>query len=70
MGPKAVDAAFNGAVATPFHSSLLSFWFLSDLGGAANTVHLVTADGVESWERMEKGLVAMKLAGKIADALG
>jgi hypothetical protein len=25
---------------------------------------------VESWDRMEKGLVAVKLARKIADAIG
>ncbi len=40
------------------------------MGGEQNLVHLITKEGVESWERMEKGLVAMKLAGKIADALG
>lgn len=40
------------------------------MGGEQNLVHVITKDGVESWERMEKGLVAMKLAGKIADALG
>ena len=35
------------------------------MGGAANTVHLVTASGVESWERMAKGDVAARLAGRI-----
>ena len=40
------------------------------MGGEQNLVHVITQDGVESWERMEKGLVAMKLAQKIADALG
>ena len=40
------------------------------MGGEQNLVHVITKDGVESWERMEKGLVAMKLAAKIADALG
>lgn len=39
------------------------------MGGDANTVHLVTADGVESWERMPKGEVARRLADRIADAL-
>ncbi len=39
------------------------------MGGAANTVHLITADGVESWERMAKGKVADKLAGRIETAL-
>ena len=33
------------------------------MGGEANTVHIVTADGVESWERMAKGVVAERLAG-------
>ena len=35
------------------------------MGGAANTVHLVTASGVDSWERMAKGDVAARLAGRI-----
>lgn len=38
-------------------------------GGDANRVHLVTADGVESWERMSKDAVARGLAQRIADAL-
>ncbi|MET4897249.1 bifunctional phosphopantothenoylcysteine decarboxylase/phosphopantothenate--cysteine ligase CoaBC [Sphingomonadaceae bacterium jetA1] len=38
-------------------------------GGKANSVHLVTADGVESWERMAKEDVARGLAQRIADAL-
>lgn len=40
------------------------------MGGAANTVHIVTADGVESWERMSKEAVAERLADRIAAALG
>ena len=40
------------------------------MGGEQNLVHVITEGAVESWERMEKGLVAMKLARKIADALG
>ena len=40
------------------------------MGGADNRVHLITADGVESWERMDKHAVARKLAERIADALG
>jgi phosphopantothenoylcysteine decarboxylase/phosphopantothenate--cysteine ligase len=36
------------------------------MGGAANTVHIVTADGVESWERMAKDAVADRLAERIA----
>ncbi|MDV3457459.1 bifunctional phosphopantothenoylcysteine decarboxylase/phosphopantothenate synthase [Sphingomonas sp. HF-S4] len=39
------------------------------MGGEANAVHLVTADGVESWERLPKGEVARRLASRIADAL-
>ena len=39
------------------------------MGGAANTVHLVTASGVESWERMAKGDVAARLTGRILGCL-
>ena len=39
------------------------------MGGADNSVHLVTADGVESWERMAKSDVARRLAERIADVL-
>jgi len=39
------------------------------MGGEANAVHLVTADGVESWERLPKDDVARRLADRIADAL-
>ncbi len=39
------------------------------MGGDANTVHIVTANGVESWERLDKTEVARRLAGKIAEAL-
>ena len=39
------------------------------MGGEANTVHLVTADGVEHWERLPKNEVARRLADRIADAL-
>ncbi len=38
-------------------------------GGDANTVHLVTAAGVETWERLAKEAVAERLASRIADAL-
>lgn len=40
------------------------------MGGADNTVHLVTDAGIESWEPMSKADVAAKLAQRIADALG
>lgn len=39
------------------------------MGGDANTVHLVTADGVEDWPRVPKQAVAERLATRIADAL-
>jgi phosphopantothenoylcysteine decarboxylase/phosphopantothenate--cysteine ligase len=39
------------------------------MGGDANAVHLVTADGVEQWDRAPKRLVAERLARRIADAL-
>lgn len=41
----------------------------SVMGGEENTVHIVTAKGVESWAAMSKDAVAMKLAERIADAL-
>ena len=39
------------------------------MGGDANTVHLVTADGVEDWEPLSKDAVARRLAQRIAVAL-
>ncbi|WP_293880127.1 bifunctional phosphopantothenoylcysteine decarboxylase/phosphopantothenate--cysteine ligase CoaBC [Sphingomonas sp.] len=39
------------------------------MGGAHNTVHLVTALGVESWEELTKEAVAVRLAKRIVDAL-
>ncbi|GAA0457072.1 MULTISPECIES: bifunctional phosphopantothenoylcysteine decarboxylase/phosphopantothenate--cysteine ligase CoaBC [Sphingomonas] len=39
------------------------------MGGTANAIHLVTENGVESWERMDKDLVAERLAERIAHAL-
>jgi phosphopantothenoylcysteine decarboxylase / phosphopantothenate---cysteine ligase len=35
------------------------------MGGDENTVHLVTADGFESWQRMTKADVAEKLADRV-----
>ncbi|WP_066776040.1 bifunctional phosphopantothenoylcysteine decarboxylase/phosphopantothenate--cysteine ligase CoaBC [Sphingomonas sp. CCH5-D11] len=40
------------------------------MGGDTNTVHLVSADGVETWEHMPKADVADRLADRIASALG
>lgn len=39
------------------------------MGGERNSVHIVTADGVESWETLPKGEVAARLARRIAEAL-
>ncbi|HEX4737835.1 MAG TPA: bifunctional phosphopantothenoylcysteine decarboxylase/phosphopantothenate synthase [Allosphingosinicella sp.] len=39
------------------------------MGGEANEVHLITADGVESWHRASKADIARRLAERIADAL-
>ena len=39
------------------------------MGGDSNTVHLVTAEGIESWEHLAKIAVAERLADRIADAL-
>jgi phosphopantothenoylcysteine decarboxylase/phosphopantothenate--cysteine ligase len=38
-------------------------------GGDANTVHIATALGVESWDRLPKAAVAAKLVARIADTL-
>jgi len=39
------------------------------MGGESNTVHLVTADGVETWPSQSKDDVARALVAKIAGAL-
>ena len=39
------------------------------MGGEANAVHIMTADGVESWERLPKDEVARRLADRIAAAM-
>jgi phosphopantothenoylcysteine decarboxylase / phosphopantothenate---cysteine ligase len=39
------------------------------MGGAANTVHVVTKDGVESWARMAKDEVAEKLATRVLESI-
>ncbi|MET0251224.1 MAG: bifunctional phosphopantothenoylcysteine decarboxylase/phosphopantothenate synthase [Novosphingobium sp.] len=39
------------------------------MGGSDNAVHLVTDDGVESWERLPKEQVAQRLVARIATAL-
>jgi phosphopantothenoylcysteine decarboxylase/phosphopantothenate--cysteine ligase len=38
------------------------------MGGDANAIHIVTADGIESWEQLPKDAVAQRLIGKVADA--
>jgi phosphopantothenoylcysteine decarboxylase/phosphopantothenate--cysteine ligase len=40
------------------------------MGGEANQVHLVTAAGVASWERLSKAEVARRLAERVAAELG
>lgn len=39
------------------------------MGGERNTVHIVTREGVESWEQLHKDTVARKLVEKIVNAL-
>ncbi len=39
------------------------------MGGAENTVHLVTAEGVEDWPRLPKQEVAVRLAARMAAQL-
>jgi len=39
------------------------------MGGETNSVHLVTADGVETWPSQSKDEVARALVARIADAL-
>ena len=39
------------------------------MGGDANTIHVVTADGVESWPPQSKNDVARALIARIAAAL-
>ncbi len=39
------------------------------MGGDSNMVNLITADGVEAWDRMDKSAVAGKLVARIADTL-
>ena len=38
------------------------------MGGDSNSVHIVTRDGVESWDNLPKAQVATRLAARIADA--
>jgi phosphopantothenoylcysteine decarboxylase/phosphopantothenate--cysteine ligase len=39
------------------------------MGGDANTVHLISADSLETWDQMPKDHVAQRLAERIASAL-
>jgi phosphopantothenoylcysteine decarboxylase/phosphopantothenate--cysteine ligase len=41
----------------------------SVMGGADNRIHLVTAEGVEHWDRAPKAEVARRLAERIAEAV-
>jgi phosphopantothenoylcysteine decarboxylase/phosphopantothenate--cysteine ligase len=40
------------------------------MGGDSNMVHLITSDGIESWDESSKSEVARRLAQRIADFLG
>jgi len=40
------------------------------MGGARNTVHLVSAQGVETWPMLDKDEVARRLVARFADRLG
>jgi phosphopantothenoylcysteine decarboxylase / phosphopantothenate---cysteine ligase len=40
------------------------------MGGEINRVHVVTADGVESWDRMAKGEIAARLAERVFLSIG
>jgi phosphopantothenoylcysteine decarboxylase/phosphopantothenate--cysteine ligase len=39
------------------------------MGGDSNSIHIITRDGVESWEELPKADVARRLAARIADEL-
>lgn len=39
------------------------------MGGDANSVHIISESGTESWDRLDKQEVARRLADRIADAL-
>ena len=39
-------------------------------GGERNTVHLITAEGVQDWPTLAKDEVALRLAGAVALQLG
>jgi phosphopantothenoylcysteine decarboxylase/phosphopantothenate--cysteine ligase len=42
---------------------------IDKMGGDQNRVHVITAEGAESWDRMDKHTIARKLAEKIAHVL-
>jgi len=39
------------------------------MGGAENTVTILTRDGIERWDKADKSVVAKRLAAKIAESL-
>ncbi len=39
------------------------------MGGESNTVHIITADGIEDWPKMSKTEVAARLVAKIAETI-
>ena len=42
---------------------------IDPMGGEQNRVHLITAAGTDSWDRMDKSEIARRLTQRIADAL-
>ena len=40
------------------------------MGGDANTIRVVSHDGVEDWPEMDKGEVARRIIARAAEALG
>jgi phosphopantothenoylcysteine decarboxylase/phosphopantothenate--cysteine ligase len=39
------------------------------MGGDSNSVHIVTAQGIESWDHLPKDAVAARIIEKVANAL-
>ena len=64
------------AAATEKRARKSSDWIVANdvstdvMGGDANQVHLITAEGAETWEKAPKSEVARRLADRIAEHLG
>ncbi|KAK0331049.1 hypothetical protein LTR94_030444, partial [Friedmanniomyces endolithicus] len=67
--------AFTGSTATAKRIAKNADWIVANdvsgdvMGGDRNSVHLVTADGIDHWADAPKSDVAGRLADRIADAL-